>query len=417
MALDVIYNTCCGIDVHKMKLVACLRKGRKREIKEFSATSKEIKAMAKWLKSNQCEMVAMESTSVYWKPLVNIFEMEGLDFMVINARDYKNVPGRKTDIQDSEWISGLLRHGLLRSSFIPSREQRELREAVRYRKKMTEERARSLNRLQKLLEGANIKISSLVSDINGKTAMNLLDYVLNNDEEIDENQAKKLIITRIKASVEDVVEAMEGIITSFQRKMMQKVIGHIHWMTEQIAEMDVMVAEYMTEYTEAVERLQTIPGIAKTNAEIILAEIGMDMNQFPTAGHLSSWAGLSPGNNESAGKRKNGKTTKGNKILKSTLAQAAQSAARNKKSFFHAQYQRLAMKRGKNRATIAVAHSMLISIYHMLKNGEDFKDLGSDYYNQFNTEKKAHSYIKKLGALGYEVDLINNKVVVVKDSA
>jgi transposase len=273
MALEVMYKTCCGLDVHKMKIVACLRKGQKREIKEFSATTREIKKMVEWLKANKCEMVAMESTSVYWKPLVNIFEMTEVEYMVINARDYKNVPGRKTDIQDSEWISDFLRHGLLRSSFIPTRAQRELREAVRYLKKMTEERARSLNRLQKLLEGANIKISSVVSEINGKTAMNLLDYVLNNDEDIDEDQAKKLIITRIKASVEEVVEAMEGIITPFQREMMKKVIKHIHWMTDELGELDEMVAKYMTGYEEALERLQTIPGIARTSAEIILAEI------------------------------------------------------------------------------------------------------------------------------------------------
>lgn len=402
--MDVLYKTCCGIDVHKMKLVACLCKGHKQEIKEFSAKTKDIKAIANWLEENQCEMVAMESTSVYWKPLVNIFEMRGLNYMIVNAKDFKAVPGRKTDVLDSAWLADLLRHGLLTSSFIPSREQRELREATRYRKSITEERARALNRLQKLLEGANIKIGSVLSTITGKTTMNLLDYVLNNDEMMDEKTAETLIISRISASVKEVTEAMEGIMTPFQKMMMKQVLTHLHELSERIEEMDIIIDTYMTEYWEAIKKLEQIPGVGKKSAEIILAEIGLDMNQFPTAGHLASWAGVAPGNNESAGKRKSGRTRKGNKILKSTLAQAAKSAAKNKNSFFHAQYQRIAIRRGKNRATMAVAHSILIAIYHMLKDDQDFIDLGSDYYHQFNTEKKINSYLKKLAALGYRVD-------------
>lgn len=402
--MDVLYKTCCGIDVHKMKLVACLCKGHKQEIKEFSAKTKDIKAMANWLEENQCEMVAMESTSVYWKPLVNIFEMRGLNYMIVNAKDFKAVPGRKTDVLDSAWLADLLRHGLLKSSFIPSREQRELREATRYRKSITEERARALNRLQKLLEGANIKIGSVLSTITGKTTMNLLDYVLNNDEMMDEKTAETLIISRISASVKEVTEAMEGIMTPFQKMMMKQVLTHLHELSERIEEMDIIIDTYMTEYWEAIKKLEQIPGVGKKSAEIILAEIGLDMNQFPTAGHLASWAGVAPGNNESAGKRKSGRTRKGNKILKSTLAQAAKSAAKNKNSFFHAQYQRIAIRRGKNRATMAVAHSILIAIYHMLKDDQEFIDLGSDYYHQFNTEKKINSYLKKLAALGYRVD-------------
>ena len=402
--MDVLYKTCCGIDVHKMKLVACLCKGHKQEIKEFSAKTKDIKAMANWLEENQCEMVAMESTSVYWKPLVNIFEMRGLNYMIVNAKDFKAVPGRKTDVLDSAWLADLLRHGLLKSSFIPSREQRELREATRYRKAITEERARALNRLQKLLEGANIKIGSVLSTITGKTTMNLLDYVLNNDEMMDEKTAEALIISRISASVKEVTEAMEGMMTPFQKMMMKQVLTHLHELSERIEEMDIIIDTYMAEYWGAIKKLEQIPGVGKKSAEIILAEIGLDMNQFPTAGHLASWAGVAPGNNESAGKRKSGRTRKGNKILKSTLAQAAKSAAKNKNSFFHAQYQRIAIRRGKNRATLAVAHSILIAIYHMLKDDQEFIDLGSDYYYQFNTEKKINSYLKKLAALGYRVD-------------
>lgn len=212
--MDVIYKRCCGIDVHKMKLVACLKKGNKQEIKEFSAETKDIKKMADWLLTEKCEMIAMESTASYWKPLVNIFEMKGLEYIIINAKEYKNVPGRKTDVADSEWIADLLKHGLLKASFIPTREQRELREATRYRKSITEERSRALNRLQKMLEGANIKITSILSEVTGKTCMSLIEYVLNNENDIDANKARELVTTNIGATIEEVVDAMEGIITN-----------------------------------------------------------------------------------------------------------------------------------------------------------------------------------------------------------
>ena len=407
---EAMYNICCGLDIHKNIIVACLRLGRKEEIREFGTRTKDIKELVSWLKENDCEMVAMESTSVYWKPFVNIFEIEDVKYMVVNARDFRHVPGRKTDIEDSRWLAQLLIQGMLRASYIPSREQRELREACRYRKKLTEERARGLNRLQKLLEGANIKLSSIVSDIDGKTSLNLLDYVINNEDEIDEAKAKELIITRISASVEKVVEAMDGIVTNFQRLMLREVVAHIKELAVRVRTMDEIIAEYMADYKELIDRLSKIPGIARRSAEIIISEIGVDMERFPTAGHLASWAGVAPGNSESAGKRKNAKTKKSSKVLKSTLAQSAQAAARNKNSFYHAQHQRITVRRGKKRATIAVAHSILTSIYHMIKFNVEFEDLGSDYYNQFNTEKKAESYIRKLENLGYEV-------VAVKKSA
>jgi len=403
-----IYKNCCGLDVHKKVLVACLKKGNKQEIKEFGAQTKDIKEMANWLLENDCEMIAMESTASYWKPLVNIFEIKDLDFIVINAKDYKNVPGRKTDALDSEWIASLLQHGLLKASFIPKREQRELREATRYRKSLVEERARSLNRLQKMLEGANIKLSSLVSNINGVSSMNLLDYVLNNDEVLDEAILEKLITTKLKATNQEILEAMDGIITDFQKTMMKEVIKHYNELSERIKDMDKIIELNMEEYMSTLTKIIEIPGIGKRSGEIILAEIGLNMEIYPTQNHISSWAGICPGNNESAGKKKSGKTRKGNKILKSTLVQCAQSAVKNKESFYSAQYHKLMVKRGKKRAIVAVAHSMLISIYHMLKNNMDYVDLGSDYYNQFNTDKKVNSYLKKLKELGYEIHTENN---------
>lgn len=405
--MEVIYKSCCGIDVHKNKLVACLKiKGKKNVIKEFSGQTEDIKSMANWLLESNCEKVAMESTASFWKPLVNIFEMTNLDYTVINARDYKNLPGKKTDVLDSEWIADLLQHGMLRDSYIPTREQRELREATRYRKSLTQERTRGLNRLQKMLEGANIKITSILSGVLGVTSRNLIEYVLENDEDITIEKANELVTTRIHAKLEDVVRAMEGIITPFQKTMMKEVIKHIDELTERIKEMDNLIDEYMKDYEKSKKKLEKMPGLGKRSAEIILAEIGQDMTRFPTSGHICSWAGVCPGNNESAGKRRSGKTRKGNKILKSTLVECAQSAVRRKDTFFYAQYQRIAMRRGKKRATLAVAHSILIAIYYMIKEDKEYQDLGADFYNKFNKEKKANAYMKKLKELGYDVQLV-----------
>lgn len=405
--MDIIYKVCCGIDVHKNKLVACLKiKGKKDVIKEFSGQTEDIKSMANWLKENECENVAMESTASYWKPLVNIFEMTKLEYTIINAKEYKNVPGKKTDVKDSEWIADLLQHGLLKDSYIPTREQRELREATRYRKSLTQERSRGLNRLQKMLEGANIKITSVLSNVYGVTSKNLIEYVLENDEDITQEKVKELAGNKsIYNKLDDIVKAMDGIITPFQKTLMKEVIKHIDELTKRIEEMDKIIDNYMEEYEKNKKKLEKIPGIGKRSAEIILAEIGQDMSRFPTAGHICSWAGVCPGNNESAGKRRSGKTRKGNKTLKSILVECAGSAAKNKNSFFHSQYERIAIRRGKKRAKLAVAHSMLIAIYYMIKEDKEYQDLGADFYNKFNKEKKANSYMKKLKELGYDVQI------------
>ena len=405
--MDVIYKSCCGIDVHKDKLVACLKiKGKKDVIKEFSGQTEDIRLIANWLLDNKCEKVAMESTASYWKPLVNIFDITNLDYTVINAREYKNLPGRKTDVKDSEWIADLLQHGMLKDSYIPSREQRELREATRYRKSLVQERTRGLNRLQKMLEGANIKITTQLSNVLGVTSRNLIEYVLENEEPLTMEKANELVVTRIHAKLEDVVRAMDGIVTPFQKIMMKEVIKHIDELTKRISEMDNLIDEYMKEYEKNKKKLEKIPGIGKRSSEIILAEIGQDMNRFPTAGHISSWSGVCPGNNESAGKRRSGKTRKGNKILKSALVECAQSAVQHKSSFFYAQYQRISMQKKKKRALLAVAHTMLIAIYYMIKEDKEYIDLGADFYNKFNKEKKANAYMKKLKELGYDVQII-----------
>ena len=405
--MQVMYKRCCGIDVHKMIIVCCLKKGNEQEIREFSAETKELIKIAKWLKENKCEMIAMESTGSFWKPLWNVFEDEDLNQMLCNAKDMKNVPGKKTDIKDAEWICDLLQHGLLKASYIPDREQRELRELIKYRKSMTEERARELNRLQKMLEGANIKVVSKFSKLENKTCRGLIDYILKleEDENIKEEEVRKLIQVNVKSGLDEIMVAMEGIITPIQKELMKAVIEHINDMAERIEKLNKMVEKYMEKYEKNIKKLEKIPGIGKMSAQIILAEIGQDMKQFPTAGHLASWAGVCPGNNESAGKRRSGKTRKGNQVLKSTLVQCANSSKRHKDSFYYAQYQRIMIHRGKKRATVAVAHSILISIYYMLKYDKEYNELGAQFYNQFNTEKKIKSYIKKLHELGVDVHM------------
>ena len=393
------YERCAGIDVHKTLLVVCLRIGRKTESRECGTTTGEIREIVNWLKGNGCQMVAMESTGSYWKPLYNIFEQENLPAMVVNAYHIKNVPGRKTDWNDAFWIAKCLAQGLLKPSFVPDREQRELRDMTRFRKSQIEERSRNINRLQKFLEGANIKLGSWLSDIEGKSSSELLELIIGK-EDFTLDDVRQRMHGRLKSSPEEIFASIEGYITSTQRKFLAHVMNIIKEQTRLIEITDEMIkASFSDEQKKAVEALDAIPGIGTVSAEQIVAETGTDMSCFRNQHAFSNWIGVAPGNNESAGKRKSGKTTHGNKTLKSTLSQCAKSAVKNKKSFFSAQYARLVTHRGKNRATMAVAHSMAIAIYFVL-SGYGFKDLGSDYYNQFNREKKVNSHLKQLGKLG-----------------
>ena len=402
--MEVLYERCCGIDVHKRIVVACLKCGKQQEIREFGTMSEDLRALTKWLQDSACQMIAMESTGSYWKPLYNIFELSALDAMVVNARDMRNVPGRKTDVKDAEWIADLLQHGLLRASYVPTREQRELRELSRYRKSLIEERARELNRLQKMLEGGNIKLASVVSDINGRSARNLLAHMLERDTAPTRGEISSMVHGRLRHKIDSIMKALDGFLTPLQKQLMLKVVDHIDDMTKRIGEMDRLMDQYLADYHEAIQKLDEIPGIGRQSAETILAETGLDMARFPTAKHLSNWAGLAPGNNESAGKRRHGRTTKGNITLKTTLIQCAKSAVKKTDSFLSAQYQRLVVRRGANRATVAVAHTMLIAIYHMLKDNVPFADLGAAYYNRFNTQSKINHYLNKLRQLGWEPD-------------
>lgn len=404
---EKVYDTCCGIDVHKKLLVACLNRGTKQEVREFGATTRELLELLDWLMKSGCEMVAMESTGSYWKPLFNILESCSMPAIVVNAQHMKAVPGRKTDVNDAQWIAKLLQHGLLQASFIPDKAQRELRELVGYRKSLVEDKTRELNRLQKMLEGANIKLSGTVSDITGTSAMNLLAEVLKgrkvDKERIAQMKKEKKVSCRLKASDEQLADDLNGVITPLQATMIREVLAHIKELDAHIRRLEDEIDRHMDEgQKEAAKKLEAIAGIGGDSAKAIISVIGTDMSRFPTDAHISSWSGLCPGNNESAKKRHSGKTRKGNRLLRSTLVVCAHAAIKNKASYFSAQYQRICAHRGGKRAIVAVAHSMLVAIYHILKEGTPFKDLGAGYFNQFNRERKINSYLKKLRELGWE---------------
>lgn len=409
--MDKVYDKCCGIDVHKKIIIACFRYGNKQEVRDFGATTKELLKLTDWLKDSECQIVAMESTASYWKPLYNILESSDLKTIVVNASHMKAVPGRKTDKKDAEWIAELLQHGLLKSSYIPDKSQRELRELVCYRKSLVGERTRELNRLQKMLEGANIKLSGTVSNINGKSARSILEYLITgeavNEAKYDEMYNQRLIAHNLKATKEQIIDDLNGVMSSLQRRMMKELLVHLDELNIHIQNLNDEIDNFMKpEEKQASKAIQDVVGIGNTSAQAIISVIGADMSRFPTDAHLSSWAGVCPGNNESAQKRKSGKTQKGNSLLRTTLINCAHSAVKNKKSYFYAQFKRISAHRGNKRAYVAVAHSMLIAIYHILKDSVAFKDLGSEYYNQFNRERKINAYLKKLKALGCEASVV-----------
>jgi len=359
----------------------------------------DIKNMSEWLSENKCEAIAMESTGVYWKPIYNVLELYGWDVIVANAHHIKNVPGRKTDVKDAEWIASLLKHGLLNPSFIPDRDQRETRDISRYRKSLVEERSREINRLEKILEGANIKLSSVVSSLAGVSSRNILDKLV--DDTLNKDTIAGMLHNQLRGKTDELLRSCEGVLSKTQKVLVKAVLSHVDDMTKRISDMDDYLNDKLNGYDDAMKRLQEVPGIGSRSAQVIVAELGVDMSRFPSSKHLAKWVGLCPGNNESAGRKKSSKTGQGNKTLKTTLIQSAQTASRKKDSFFKAQYDRLVVRRGANRAKVAVAHSMLIAIYHMLKYETPFLDLGESYYNQFNPGKKINYHLKKLQQLGW----------------
>jgi transposase len=401
--MDVIIERACGLDVHKDNITACIMTTERKEIQTFSTKTVFLLKLLDWIKENGCTHVAMESTSVYWKPIVNLLESEGIEFLVVNAQHMKALPGRKTDVKDAEWIAQLLRHGLLKASFIPDRNQRELRELVRYRRSIIEERARQHNRIQKVLEGANIKLGSVVSDIMGVSSKDMLRAIAEGED--DPEKLANFARRTMKRKKEELELALQGYVNPHQRLMLKTILTHIDFLTEQIEMLDQEIAQRVSSYQEDIERLDSIPGIATRMAEQILAEIGTDVgNQFPTAAHLCSWAALVPGHNESAGKRKSSRSKKGNKYLRSALTEAAQSV-RGSKNYLGALYRRTAGRKGKKKAAIAVAHAILRIAYYLLTRKEMYVDLGEDYFDKQRQVSIVRHSVRRLENLGYTVTI------------
>jgi len=399
--MQIIYSHCCGMDVHKQIVVVCLITPKGKEIRSFGTMTESLLEMVDWLIANNCTAVAMESTGVYWKPIYNILEATGMEILVVNAQHIKNVPGRKTDVKDAEWIADLLQHGLLRGSYIPDRDQRELRELVRYRTKLTQERSREVNRIQKVLEGANIKLGDVASDVMGKSGQDILRAIISGNS--DPKTMAQMARGKLKNKTELLEKSLTGLIGPHQKMLLETQLQHIDFLNEQIQKISKEIESRMRPFEQAIEALDGIPGISRTNAEQILCETGIDMSRFPTDKHFASWAALCPGNNESGGKRKTGKTRKGNMALKAALTQAATSASRTKGTYFSAMYRRLAARRGKNKAIVAVAHAILITIYHMLKDSSNYRDLGVNHYDEINRQAIIKRSVKRLESMGYKV--------------
>lgn len=401
--MDVLVERACGLDVHKDSITACIITSKRKEIQTFSTTTFYLLELIDWIKEHKCTHVAMESTGVYWKPIVNLLEAEGIEFLVVNAQHIKAVPGRKTDVKDAEWIAKLLRHGLLKASFIPNREQRELRELVRYRRSIIEERARQLNRIQKVLEGANIKLGSVVSNIVGVSSLEMLRSIANGNDDLDVlvNYARGVM----KRKKEQLRLALQGYIQEHQRFMIKTIIDHYDYLTNTIEMLDKEIAQKMSAYQDDIDRLDSIPGIATRMAEQMLAELGTNIkDQFPSAAHMCSWAGLVPGNNESAGKRKSSKTRKGNKYLKSALIEAAHSV-RGSENYLGALYRRTAARKGRKRAAVVVAHAILRISYYLLARKEMYVDLGVDHFDKQREQSIVRYSLRRLESLGYTVEI------------
>ena len=405
--MHVVYERCCGVDVHKTSVVACLllteRDGRTRkEVRTFGTMTADILALSDWLLDAGCTHVAMESTGVYWKPIWNLLE-GSFTLLLVNARHIKAVPGRKTDVRDSEWIADLLQHGLLRPSFVPPRAQRELRELTRYRTSLLRERAAEVNRVQKTLEGANIKLASVATDITGTSGRQIMAALA--EGTTDAVALADLAKGRLREQLPQLEQALTGRMGSHQRFLLAQQLAHLEFLDTAIDRVSTEIAERLRPCEDAITQLITIPGVGRRTAEVLVAEVGTDMGQFPTAHHLASWAGLCPGNNESAGKRRSGRTRKGNPWLRTALVEVAQAAGRAKRTYLGAQYQRLVRRRGKKKATVAVAHTILVIAYHLLLRQTTYQDLGPRYFDERDRTAVEHRLVHRLQGLGYRVTL------------
>jgi transposase len=405
--MDVLYERVCGLDVHKLTVVACVRclttRGKvEQAVRTFGTTTAELLALSDWLQGAAVSHVAMESTGVFWKPIYNILEGR-FKLLLVNAQHIKQVPGRKTDVADSQWIAQLLQCGLLRGSFVPPQPIRELRDLVRHRATLVQQKGSVGNRIQKVLEDANIKLASVASDVLGVSGRAMIKALLAGEQ--DAATLADLARRRLRRKIPELRAALTGRLRDHHRFQLQLLFCQLEFIESQIDTLSARVADIAIPLHPELKRLRSIPGIEVRTAENLIAEIGADMGQFPTAGHLASWAGICPGNQESAGKRKSGKTPKANRGLRRALTEAAWAASHTKNTYFTAQYRRIAARRGKKRAIVAVGHTILTITYHLLRDQTSYADLGPDYFERLNADRLTRYHVRKLEALGYDVTI------------
>jgi transposase len=407
--MDIIFDNVAGLDVHQKTIMVCVRKiqpqgGKAEEVRTFGTMTRDLLQMSDWLASEGVTHVAMESTGVLWKPVWNI--LEGLfELLLVNPRELKQVPGRKSDVRDCQWIAHLLQCGLLRSSFVPPRAQRELRDLTRQRTQLLAEQTRAANRIHKTLEDANIKLGAVATDILGKSGRAMLHALVAGQR--DPAKLAELAVGKLRGKIPDLKSALQGHFTEHHCFMLRSLLDHIEYLERQIELFSNRIEGCLRPFLddEQMERLDAIPGVNRRTIENVVAEIGSDMSRFPHDNHLSSWAGMSPGNEESAGKRMRNRTTKGNRWLRRALTEAAWAASRTKGSYLGARYRRLAARRGKKRALIAVGHTILKIFYHVLSKDVDYEDLGVDYFDKLKPEQYRRYLVKRLETLGYDVTL------------
>jgi transposase len=405
--MDTLYRCCAGLDVHKETVAACVRRidsaGRiAKAVRTFGTTTQELLGLLDWMLAEGVQAAAMESTGVFWKPIWNILE-GSLPLVLTNARHMRNVPGRKTDVKDCEWIAQLLQYGLLTASFVPPRSQRELRDLTRQRTQLVGEQTRAANRIHKVLEDANVKLASVASDILGLSGQAMIRAIIAGQD--DPAQLAELAKGRLRDKLPQLREALRGHWTGHHRFLLGQLMDHVGFLDRQIAALSERMAQLMLPFQPAIQRLTTIPGVAQRTAENILAETGTDMSRFPSDEHLSSWAGVCPGNHQTGPKRRNVRVNQGSRWLKLALNQAAWGASHTKKTYLSAQYRRLAGRRGAKRAAMAVGHTILVMVYHMLDRNMDYQELGHDFLDKLKPERTKKYLVKRLEAMGYTVTL------------
>lgn len=404
--MEKVYTCCAGLDIHKESIEACVRRieadgSLHQNTRHWGTMTRDLQAMADWMAAQGVTHVAMESTGVYWKPIYNILEGR-FTVLLVNARHLKQVPGRKSDIRDCQWIAHLLQCGLLKGSFIPERSQRELRDMTRHQAQLADEKTRTVNRIHKVLEDANIKLASVATDILGVSGRAMLSALM--EGERDPIKLANFAQRQLRGKIPELEKALEGHVTEHHQFMLRLLWKQLAQEEELIAELDAKIDEYVRPFAEKIERLDAVPGVDRRVAVTVLAEIGTDMKPFPTDEDLASWAGICPGNDVSAGKRKRQRIPPGNRWLKRSLVQAAWAASRSKNTYLASQYRHLA-RRGRKKALVAVAHSILVIFYHMLKNGKKYADLGADWFDRLEPERLTRYYVKRLESLGHKVAL------------